>query len=143
MNRLFIFEILLILLIACTTSERTIMKSEFYEVLDFQDKTLKGYNVILLKDRFDKKFILLSEQFGRSVDKPPFENYKVIQEGDEYQLALIPQDSIYIVNLAGYAPFIHPYTFYLDSILLIQNDTIKSQIYRSKNVFDKFVQLGK
>ena len=127
-------------IIGCSASENNTSLKGYFEVESIDNESIDYYNVIILKNTKNEKLILLSFRLGTGVDKPPFEKYALIEAGKKYRFNLVKQDSVYVVNQHYITPG-EPYKIFLEGILFIENDTIKATVYRSEDVFDKFVKI--
>ena len=108
--------------------------------MEFDNKSLTGFNIIWLMDNNENKKLLLSEKYRSGVDKPIFEKFESIQVGKKYRINLILQDSFYVVQQHILQPS-GDYMILIDGVVFIENDTIKTKVYRSLNVFDKFIEI--
>jgi len=136
----------MIVLIGCSSSDNYHSSDcNYYTVLQVDDKAILGYNVVVLSDSSDQKLFLLSARLGSHLDKPMYKNYDSIQAGKKYKIKLVRQDSAYIVNQMEIAPGpgTNDLSLYYFDILFWRNHSIKTVIYTSPNVFDRFIQIIK
>lgn len=118
-----------------------ISSSKFYQVIYVNNENIDGYNVVILENEKNSKFILLSPRPKKGVNKLPFSKYDSIKVGYLYSVKLVPQDTAYVVKQSFILDKKKTYKVFLEDQVFIQNDTIKAKVYRSKDVYDSFVRV--
>lgn len=139
----YILIITIFYLIGCSTSvQKKNNDNKLFYVRDINSQLLQNFYIIILEDLNTNKIkFLLSSRLGKKVDKPPFEKYEIIQKYKDYELSLILQDSIYVLRENAIISHRGNYKFFLEDVLFLSNDTIKTKIYRTEDMFDNFVKL--
>lgn len=131
----------LLLLIGCAAQNYMTSRDKYYQVIYIDNDNIDGYNIIMMTDEYNSKFILLSPRRRTNAEKPPFAEYGLIKIGNLYKMKLVPQDTAYVVRQSFIANRKGTYKVFMGDEIFIQNDTIKTKVYRSKDVFDRFVRV--
>ncbi|MBI5402840.1 MAG: hypothetical protein HY959_05540 [Ignavibacteriae bacterium] len=72
----------------------------------------------------------------------PFEKYEMLKKGSSYEFEIY-RDTLKYVRHPNFNFNIRDefnLALYIGDILFIKNDTVKAKIYRSKNIFDKYIE---
>jgi hypothetical protein len=127
----------------CISANDCSVRKENYKINIIDYKILDEYCVYLLENSSGNKFILFSDKINETHKNIPFKNYKELKQNTECNInlymdtnkyILIPRDIKYRIG--------YPYGIYFENILFMENDTVKAKIYRSKEIFDIYIEIS-
>jgi len=135
-----IFLLALIGIIGCVSFNERLKNSDEFKVKIVDCETRDECCVYLLEDDSGNKIILFSDKNNRQ-NNIPFKKYVELLPDTNCQIEVYVDSSKYILPPSGKNTRIrYPYTLYLEDVLFIQNDTVKAQIFRSKKIWDKYLE---
>ena len=135
--------ILLFLIIICGCTSSFNKKNEFkeYKILAIDNQLRDDILIYLLEDSFGGKIVLFSDRLKIGKNKIPFKNYIELKSNSYCTINTYVDSTKYIFEPEGVDSRLRSYSVFIEDFLYINDDTLVVNVYRSNQIFDKYLEV--
>jgi hypothetical protein len=138
----YIFFIALIVICGCTSTYHYPSNYEEFKVISIDYKLRDELYIFLLENSTGNKLILFSDKTNNLIENIPFKNYKELLPETKCNIEIYPDSNKYVFKPEGIdSRLSYPYEIYIENYLYIKNDTVVVNIYRSHQIYDKYLEI--